>query len=267
MEGEVLTKEFALHMILNSIRATFVKFKRDYGTMVICCDGKYNWRKGVFKYYKYKRKKDREKDNIDWDLIYECLEYAKEEIKDGFPYCVIEIDDAEADDIIGALALYATQIEENSIIISNDKDFTQRHSEFVNQYRPCDQGTYCNRQPQKYLKELIIRGDADDGIPNIKSPDNQFAEPNPKQKSIFQKDLDIWLADDNNEWLNGNEGLKKGFDRNSLLIDLNNTPEHIKEQSVSLYVSGKRTANKAQMTKFFIKNRLRMLHEKMNDFI
>ena len=37
-------------------------------------------------------------------MIYECLDYVKEELDNGFPYNVIEVDNAEADDVIGTLS-------------------------------------------------------------------------------------------------------------------------------------------------------------------
>lgn len=267
-EGEQLTEAFALHMILNSIRVANKKFSRKYGTMVICCDHRHNWRKDSFEFYKYKRKKDRKNSDVDWSLIYKCLEFVKEEIRDGFPYLVAEVKDAEADDVIGALAKYATDNENPCVIVSNDKDFIQRQSEFVCQYRPCDKGFVNNPRPDLQLKELIIRGDSDDGIPNIKSADNHFTlegELKKKQKSIFQKELDIWLYDDDLKFLT--EETKDNYYRNRKLINLDFTPDVIKKEAVKQFEEGRQRANKPKMTKFFMKNRLRYLHEKINDFM
>lgn len=48
------------HMILNTIRALNMKFKNEYGELVIACDDKNYWRKDIFPYYKAKRAEDRE---------------------------------------------------------------------------------------------------------------------------------------------------------------------------------------------------------------
>lgn len=264
-DGEQLTEAFALHMILNSIRRSNKKFSREFGTMVICCDHKRNWRKDEFKYYKYKRKKDREKSDVDWDLIYKCLDFVKEEIREGFPYLVAEVENAEADDIIGALAKYATENQKPCVIVSNDKDFVQRHSEFVCQYRPCEQGFIRNPRPDLQLKELIIRGDGDDGIPNMKTDDNHFTLEGKRQKPIYQKDLDIWLHDEDLTFLT--DETKDNYYRNQKLIDLDFTPDSIKEEAVRQFTEGRQRANKPKMVKFFMKNRLRYLHEKINDFM
>ena len=43
-------------------------------------------------------------DSRDWTQIFECLDTIKSELKEFFPYKYIEIEAAEADDIIGVLA-------------------------------------------------------------------------------------------------------------------------------------------------------------------
>jgi len=43
------------HMILNSLRMYNVKFKQDYGQMIIACDST-SWRKEKYPQYKFKRK-------------------------------------------------------------------------------------------------------------------------------------------------------------------------------------------------------------------
>ena len=194
----------------------------------------------------------------------------------------------EADDIIGVLAWYATTIlKEPTVMVSNDKDFIQCHSEYVCQYRPIEEGFVRHLEPQKFLKELIIRGDSDDGVPNIKSPDNIFTIKGSRQKSIFQKDLDIWLNDDDCLFLNEldvkfeelyEKELKKdknavkivpstNFYRNEQLIDLSSTPDEIVNNIIAKFEENTQKVNKPKMIKFFMKHRLRYLHERINDFM
>lgn len=263
-DGEQLTKFFALHMILNSIRVANKKFSRDYGTMIICCDAKTNWRNDVFDYYKWKRKNDRKKDDIDWDLVYECLDYTKEALDSGFPYNVITVDNSEADDIIGALAVYATENEENTVIVSNDKDFIQLHSESVCQFRPMEQAFVRHPEPRVFLKELVLRGDTDDGVPNIKSPDDIFTIKGKRQKSMYAKEVDVWKYDEDNTFLT--DETKDNYYRNKRLIDLTFTPKDVKVESVRQLIDNKQRTNKAKMTRFFIKHQLRYLHERISDF-
>jgi len=266
-DSEQLTEHFALHMILNSIRKSYKQHKNDFGTMVICCDSDFNWRKKHFPFYKYKRRKDKKESNIDWDLIYKCLDFVKNEIRNGFPYLVIEEHGCEADDIIGVLGRFATDMKKPTVIVSNDKDFIQLHSEYVCQWRPIEQAFVRNLDPKRFLKELIIRGDSEDGIPNIKSQDDIFTIEGKRQSPIYKKDLDIWLDDDDNTFLNENETWKRNYERNKLLIDLTITPAKLVTPIIVAFETGRQRANKPKMTKFFMKHRLRYLHEKINDFI
>ena len=99
----VLDKDLCRHLMLNSIRTSVFKFKRDYKNIIIACDSKSYWRKEVFPHYKAGRKKNRDKSTLDWAMIFEVMTEVKQELKEHFPYKVIEVDRAEADDIFGTL--------------------------------------------------------------------------------------------------------------------------------------------------------------------
>ena len=91
------------HMVLNSIRAYNLKFRNEYGELIIACDGGRSWRKDVFPYYKANRKKSRDESELNWSEIFEALNAIRDELRDNFPYRVIHVNNAEADDVIGAL--------------------------------------------------------------------------------------------------------------------------------------------------------------------
>jgi hypothetical protein len=268
-DKEELTEYFALHMIMNSIRKNYKKYKREYGVMIICCDGPYNWRKETFPLYKHKRKKDKKDSSIDWDFIYKNLEYVKAKIKEDFPIIVIEHSCCEADDVIGTLARYASSNEIPTIIVSNDKDFLQCHSEYVCQYRPINDIIIREPNPSRNLKELVIRGDYDDGVPNIKSPDDIFTIEGKRQSPIYKKDLTKWLDDTEFSFLKEDDLMKKRFNRNFTLIGLINTPEQYQQEIICDYVNQYATLlpNKQKMIQFFMDHRLRYMHERIDDFI
>ena len=93
------------HMILNTLRTYVKKFKETHGPdVVIACDNRHYWRRQIFPNYKAGRKKAREATGHDWNSIFECLGKIKQELKDYSPYKVIDVDSAEADDIIAVLA-------------------------------------------------------------------------------------------------------------------------------------------------------------------
>ena len=91
------------HMVLNSLRSYKVKFGAEYGELVIACDNTNYWRKKEFPYYKANRKKNQEASELDWRSIFECMNKIRQELKDNFPYRVIDVESAEADDIIYSL--------------------------------------------------------------------------------------------------------------------------------------------------------------------
>ena len=93
-----IEEDLLRHMILNSVRAYNVKFKHEFGEMIIACDAGNNWRKQIFPYYKANRRKNREKSEINWTAVFETLNKVRDELKDYFPYRVIRVDGAEADD-------------------------------------------------------------------------------------------------------------------------------------------------------------------------
>ena len=65
----------------------------------------------------------REDSDHDWNAIFQCLNQVKTELVDNFPYKVLEVDRAEADDIIGILCRYLSDVP--ILILSGDKDFMQ----------------------------------------------------------------------------------------------------------------------------------------------
>ena len=156
------------HMILNSLRFNRNKFNEKYGELVICCDGRNTWRRDVFPYYKRNRKESRAASGYDWALIFEILNTIKGELTEHFPYKVVHLDRAEADDIIAVLA--RNWIDEKVLILSGDKDFMQLQKyENVDQYSPVQKKFLRVKNPQEFLFEHIARGDLGDGIPNCLS--------------------------------------------------------------------------------------------------
>ena len=187
-----LDENLIRHMVLNSLRSYSKQFKSKYGDLVICCDSKIYWRREYFPFYKANRKKDREKSNLDWNLIFQTLNKIRDELKTNFPYRVLEIEGAEADDIIGVLAARLSS-SEDILILSSDKDFAQLQKySSVSQYSPILKRFIKNENPLSYLKEHIIRGDRGDGVPNFLSSDNVFVI-GERQKVINKKRLTEWI--------------------------------------------------------------------------
>ena len=101
MYGKTFTLDESLirHMVLMILKTHLKTFRKDYGEVVLCCDNRKYWRKEFFPFYKANRKKTREKSDLDWHMIFDMLAKFKQELKENFPYKVVDVEGAEADDL------------------------------------------------------------------------------------------------------------------------------------------------------------------------
>lgn len=262
----VIEEDMIRHMILNTIRSIKVKLGKEYGEMVIACDSSGYWRKQLFPYYKANRKKAKENSNIDWNEVFECLNKIRYELKTYFPYRVIEVANAEADDIIGTLAqTFGNDLNsgEKIMIVSGDKDFVQLQKYGnVSQYDPVRKKEITHPDPHQFLKEHILSGDSGDGVPNFLSNDNCFVV-GERQKPLTAKRMEHYLKLSPEEF--GDERLVRNFHRNLQLIDLSFIPQEIMGNIMEEYEA---QANKTRqhLFNYFIKHRLKMLMDSINEF-
>lgn len=264
-KNEKIDENLLRHMILNSLRMYNKKFKAEYGEMIICCDGRDYWRKDIFPYYKASRKQTREASDIDWGDVFESLNTIRDDLDVHFPYGVMNIPRAEADDIIGVLVLNKAPFEP-ALILSGDKDFLQLQDCMnVTQYAPVQKKFLKETSPVRYLKEHIIRGDRSDGIPNFLSPDNVFMVEGRKQKSIMKAKVTNWLDHEPEDFCN--EEMLRNFKRNEQLIDLSMVPLDVKTAILSDYDRVKDgMGDRGKLFNYFVKNRLRNLMDCIQEF-
>ena len=258
-----IEEDLLRHMVLNSVRAYNVKFKNEFGEMIIACDAGNNWRRQIFPYYKANRRKNREKSEINWTSVFESLNKVRDELKDYFPYLVLRVDGAEADDIIGTLAQTYGNTNEKILILSGDKDFVQLQAYMnVQQFDPVQKKWRKTNDVDKFMKEHIMRGDTGDGVPNFLSADDTFVV-GARQKPISQKKLDQWLDADPKEFCD--EKMLRGYLRNQQLVDLNFIPPDIKKEVLVQYEqqAGK---GRDKLFNYFIEHRLKLLLESVNEF-
>lgn len=251
------------HLVLNSLRSYKMKFGDEYGELVIATDSKNYWRRQLFPYYKANRKKNQEASEINWKAIFECLNKIREELKVVFPYRVIDIESAEADDIIGTLCQNFGNTSEKILILSGDKDFIQLQRYMnVRQYDPVRKKYITHNNPDVFLKEHIIKGDSGDGVPNFLSADNCLVV-GERQKPVTAKKLAIWVTQKPEEFCN--ELMLRNYKRNEQLIDLNMIPDHVSAKIMESF--DKQAGKKAnKLMDYFIANRLKNLMESIGDF-
>ena len=269
-QGIDVDENLIRHTILNSIRMYRTKFKKEYGEVVICCDGFKNWRRDYFPQYKYKRKESREKSKIDWDRLFEITNMVKEELVEHFPYKVIHIDECEADDIIAQLSEFTQQFGnyEKVMIVSSDKDFAQLQvHENVAQFSPMKKNFINEPAPRKFLVEHILKGDASDGIPNVLSGDDCFVE-GIRQTPVRKKFIDEVLSSDQSDLGDVlNEEQKRNYHRNKTLIDLTETPDLVKQKIINNYIEQDPWENKGKVLPFLVDKKCKLLIECIEEFI
>lgn len=252
------------HMILNTIRSLKNRYTSEYGELIICCDDKRVWRKDIFKHYKANRKQARAESELDWSAIFNALNNIKAELRQYFPYRVIQVEGAEADDVIGTLTIANGNMlntGEKILILSGDKDFGQLQVfGNVKQYDPVRKKDIKHADPVKFTRELILKGDTGDGIPNILSPDDCFVTKTRQKPLRVEKFSHI-----KNPREEFKDELLRNWIRNEELIDLTYIPQEIQNKIQSEYEKegGK---DRSKLFNYFVTHKLKLLMESINEF-
>ena len=251
------------HMILNVIRTYVKKFKSTHGPeIVIACDNRNYWRRELFPQYKAGRKKTRDASGHDWNSIFDCLHKIKEELKEHSPYKVVDVDTAEADDVIATLTMRYSA-HQKVMILSSDKDFAQLQKyDNVEQYSPILKKFIKEPLPAVQLKQMIIRGDKGDGVPNILSADDSIIN-GIRQRPITEAKIINWLNQAPEEFCEGE--MLRNYKRNEMMIDLTKIPEQLQKNIIDTYESAS-GHTKQHFMNYMIANKLKNLLEVIDEF-
>ena len=273
-ESEV--KNLIRHVTLSTIKSYKKKYGKEYGDIVICCDGRKYWRRDFFQHYKAGRKKARDASDLDWALIFDTLSEMRDDLAKYFPYKVMHIERCEADDIIAALTTYAQEnelvqeglVEESQkiLILSSDKDFKQLQLyPNVKQWSPMQKKyvTATQREIIEYKIEHIVKGDSGDGIPNIMSKDDVFVV-GERQKVVTAKRLQEFIEHGFIACKNDDE--RRNWHRNSTLVDFDHIPDDVRSEIVQSYINTKPTGDKMAIMNYLIEHRCRLLLDELEDF-
>ena len=260
----VVTEDLIRHMILNSLRANVARFKSEYGEVVLALDGRRYWRKDVFPYYKARRREAAKESPLDWATIHASLDKIKQEMREFMPYRVVEAEGAEADDVIGVLVRKHRE-SEKVLIMSRDRDFVQLHdpwSDDVKQWDPIKKTWVVEPDVGRYHRTKIIKGDAGDGIPNVRMPGDCLVN-RVRQKPITAALLEQYM--DELPRGVGEPEILANYERNAKLIDLVNTPPPVQEAILDSYES-QPAKGRDRILGYFMSRRLRNLTEAIGDF-
>ena len=252
---------------IDSVRRSIVRvlariqkqFGPEYGKMVLCYDDKNYWRTQVFPFYKKNRKQERETSKYDWDMVFSVLNIIRDEIRRNLPYYVIQVQGAEADDVIAALSRYNHNTDK-ILILSADKDFIQLHKyPTVKQYDPIRNRWIENEDPIQYLQEHIIRGDRSDGIPNILTCDDAIVN-GKTQKKMSKEKISALASMDPSDFTNYIR--LRNWKRYSELIDFAKIPRPIVDNIIMTF--NKYRVNTSIDIQYFIDNNIQDLIEEFS---
>ena len=259
-KGSIVVEEDLLrHTVLNTIRQYKQMHRHvDHGGFVICCDSPKNWRKESFPEYKANRKKKRETDTTDWTSLFEFLHQMIDDLREYFPYKVVKVESAEADDIIAVLT--QEEMKNPTTIISSDKDFIQLQKyEGVQQWSPLTKD-WVKGDPEASLWEKLVKGDAGDGVPNILSSDDTFIVEGKRQRPISKKKMEMW-KEDRSSWT---DEMHRNFNRNEMMVDLEKTPESIRINIINQF--REQVPPHGRLMEYFTEKRLKNLMEHLDEF-
>lgn len=271
--GDDLTPFMIRNIFLNMVFSYEKKYGKQYGDMVICCDGSKNWRKDEYVYYKAKRAEGRASQPLDWEMIFQTLNDLRNEINDYFPWKMVIHDKAEGDDVIAVLVKYFSENElvqeglfvepQPILIISSDTDFIQlQEYKNVKQFSPLQRKMLSAPSARRYRFEKIARGDAGDGVPNMLSDDDTFVVDGKRQKPMHKERceaiVEAQMKGNPVEYNNKDEEI--AHDRNKRMIDLvdYSMPAHVAEEIVEMYKDAP-VHGKSKLLNYFVKHRMNNL--------
>lgn len=260
-------KDLIRHIAISSIKSYKKKYGKEFGEAVIACDGRGYWRKEFFPNYKASRKKSRDASDLDWKFIFDTLGEIREDIKQHFPWRVVNVNRCEADDVIAILALETQEFgkHEPVMIVSSDKDFKQLQKyDNISQYSPFlkKQIKVSKKELTEWMVEHIVKGDSGDGVPNIFSADDVFITEE-RQKSVSSKRLTEFMERGYHACRDDNE--RRNWHRNATLVSFAYIPEDIKKIILDEYEKPS-VGDKNSVMNYLIKNKCRMLLNEIEDF-
>lgn len=275
-EGDKLTEPMIRHLVLSTLKYNVLNFrKQGYNKICIAVDSARTgyWRRQEAWYYKDNRAKSRAESDWDWDSYFAALAKVISEFRTYMPYHLIEVEHAEADDIIGVLSEYLTGKGSRIKIISSDGDFTQLQKfKGVSQWSPMMKKAVVSKHgdPTLDLFYKIVKGDKKDNIAPITVRDDFHSTKIEGERCPPIKTK--WLLDLYDDWSTDPESIKEKltseqyerFLMNEKLNDLTKVRSDIAEEILDQFINYKPA--KGRVYSYFVKSGLTKLLPEVGSF-
>lgn len=267
------------HAIINSFTTLKKRFGAEYGELIIAVDGKKNFRKDIYEHYKAGRAEARKKSDIPWNIVFDIVHRLVDEAKENWPWAVIEVDRAEADDVMFVLvediANHNTQSvgvmdddePEKVLLDTRDQDMFQIHRPGLRQWDSRDRKFITlpsGMTAEAFRKDLIIRGDTTDGVENVFTPLGTLITPGVRQTACIAKRMNSVLQFENIFDYDLDPVIKERIKMNHQLVSSQGIPLDVRDEIVSKYKN--RTINKKmKMLQYLQKHRCIRLIDEINN--
>lgn len=249
------------YLTFNSIYQSLFK-EKDIKQVILAVDNTVPWRKLYFPRFKESRAVKRDKDGLNWNLIFNQINNFVEELKKHIPFKVLKVKNCEADDVIAVLCM---EEPGNYIIISNDEDLTQLYSDNVKIYNPSKEKFIIREDKEEFIYSQILMGQSKNDVFNIKTPSNwgQTEETKGKRKpgfgpASFKKVMAY--PGGIKKWIEDNplkiENLQENYHRNMILTDFKYIPKAVRSNVKKAYYEYEYPDPK-KILQFFQKNGFR----------
>lgn len=177
------------------------------------------WRKDIFPEYK-KNRDERTSQKFNSCIFKYTYSHIIEHLRKDCGYVVLDLERAEADDIIALSVntIHNISPETNVYIISNDKDYIQlvNNNTHVIDMKCIPLNNKITNNPKDYLLSKIIMGDKSDNIPPITTRIGKK-----KVANLIQNPSELTN-------LLKNDQIRQQYELNSKLIDFSNIPNKIR---------------------------------------
>jgi len=230
----------------NSIYTTLYKVA-NVKEVILAVDDSNSWRKAVYKRYKESRKAKKKETKVNWSELYAMMHKLAKEFKHHFPFRVLRVKSAEADDVIAVLV---RAMKNPCIIIARDEDYFQLFGKKkeLRVIDPIRQEIY---KPEDFpdirdfLLQLIFCGQKKDDIPNIYTPDDWGLTEatqgkrrpgfGPKKWESVRDDIKGFMDAGYTNKIYGSVDLQNNLKRNRMLMDFDKIPNTIVSRILDTY--------------------------------
>lgn len=236
------------------------KFSYQYGPLIIALDGKNNFRYGIHPNYKFKRKENRDKDDLPWHIIKAAMNKIREESMNYWPWKVVWSERAEADDVMVVLTEEVAnkniievgvmdEVQAEPVLLdTRDQDlfFLQKYPNVV-QYDSRERKIISLTEDyDSWMKEFIIKGDVGDGVPNVFSDLNCLAD-GIRQTAVIKSRMAPILAHKNIFDYKDDPKIVQRIKQNYQLVCFDGIPLDIRDEILESWNTRKKNSKMVMM--------------------